>query len=181
MLYIVEFIEGEFPHDDLQFVFLCWSVFILLTFVHFSQESCAWKVTRRTKLSRKNFSNSGSSFLSLSLSFFFCYTHPKLLCFFFTSEPLRCCCCVARSPLPTLPTLPFIYLSRPLTDRPHPQNPPTYMHLCSIHSVPCVRACCHARLIDNWSPWLTLAGYIADKVWRRRRETQEEEQSVRVY
>lgn len=116
-------------------------------------------------------------------AFFFCYTGPKLLCslfvscYFFTSEPLRCRCCVARSPLPAPPPL-FIFLGLTLADptlthqrkKKTPCTTHTFMHT-PHHPLNSLHASCpaHARLIDSWSLWLTLEGYIADNVWQRWR------------
>lgn len=77
--------------------------------------------------------------LSAAGVFSFCYTRPKRLCSlfvsccFFTSEPLRCCRCVARSPLPA-PLPLFIFLGLTWADPTLTKKKKTSLHHTHIYA-----------------------------------------------
>lgn len=183
-LYIVEFIEpvlkGRVLHIiDGPYRHLCFCVeriYSVNVCVLFTRELCLKSYQTYKTFPAKNFSGSRSV---LFFSFFSLLHPSRTSVLFFTSEPLRCCRCVARSPLPTLPTPLFIFPGLS-TDRPNPQNPPTHMHLFSIHSVPCMRACLHAAM-PGWLTtdhrdwlWQVILLTKSDRDWERHRQSRAE-------
>ena len=106
--------------------------------MHFSQESCAWKVTRRTKLSRKNFSNSGSSFLSLSLFFLLHPSQTSVLFFHFRTTQMLLLCSKVTSTNTTNTTF---YLSFQASHWQTPPSKPPHIHAFMQHPLGSLCAC----------------------------------------
>lgn len=138
----------------------------IVSSLYFTYRSCAWNFPQT--FTKHTFKYSSEYFFLCSI-----YSQTSVLAFFpFTLFCLMLLCCfratqmllsAARSPLSTPPPL-FIFF-RPHTGRPQPHTLLTCTHTHSYADLPL-----HARLIDSWSLWLTLASYISDKLWQRQCE-----------